>query len=61
MYRNVLIKGHRRLFGGHEFSVIDSFLELEQANRQMVLISWHGIIRICEPGTEVLCETVTLK
>jgi hypothetical protein len=62
VHRNVLIRGVRKLCarGDPHFSVIDDLYELEQPNDQIVYVSRHMIMMLCEHGTEILVEAVPL-
>jgi hypothetical protein len=56
VYRDVLIKGTRRLFAEEGDRLWNQFLEIEQANGQTAFIEIYGIGMICEPGTELRIE-----
>jgi hypothetical protein len=62
VYRNVLFRGVRRLFGSDKpYDIVSQVIELEQPNGQSVFINRHGIVRFCEHGTELVVEVVTSK
>ena len=56
VYRNVLIKGRKTLFPESRHSFADTFIELEQANGETILISHLGIVAICEHGVGFTLE-----
>ncbi len=59
VYRNARFKGAGSLLpGGGGRIVHHDFIELEQANGQSVFVSRSSIFRFCEPGTNIVAETV---
>jgi hypothetical protein len=62
VYRNVLFRGVRTLFGsGRPYDIVSQMVELEQPNGQSVFISRHGLVRFCEHGTDLAVEVVNSK
>jgi hypothetical protein len=62
VYRNVLFRGVRTLFGnGKPYDIVSQVIELEQPNGQSVFISRHGLVRFCEHGTDLAVEVVNPK
>lgn len=59
VYRNSLFKGRRTLFDGQKFDFSTRFVELELADGRAVFLSWHSIIKFCEPGAEPVVEVVS--
>ncbi len=58
VFRNVLFKGAKTLFGGGRFDMLSQFLELEHANGDRVFISRHGVTGFCEHGKNLGAEVV---
>lgn len=60
VYRNVLFKGAKVLFGHGKFDIASQFLELEQADGQNVFVNRHSVTAFCEhgknPGAEIIKE-----
>ena len=61
VYRNVLFKGRRRLFSTYKFDVMSEFVEVEQANGQIIHLSLQTIGKFCEHGTEINGENLPPK
>ncbi len=59
VFTNVRILEQKSLFAdGNRFDLFNRFIELEQADGSRVLISRHGLSRICLHGVPVLAELV---
>lgn len=50
VYRNVLFKSTKKLLSRGEYGVFYQFLEIEQANGQVVFIARTSLIKFCEHG-----------
>src|SRR4051812_41992070 len=61
VYRNVLIRGFRRLFDIGKSYDVSLLLELEQPNGQSVFVGRHDLACLCEHGNQVAVEVVSLK
>ena len=61
VYRDVLIRGFRKLHGVGKSYDVSLLLELEQANGQSVFVSRHDIVCLCKHGNQVAVEVVSMK
>jgi ATP-dependent Clp protease ATP-binding subunit ClpA len=50
VYRNALFKGIKRLMLRSQSDILSAFLELEQADGQIVFLARSSIIKFCDPG-----------
>jgi ATP-dependent Clp protease ATP-binding subunit ClpA len=50
VYRNILIRGRRSLLKQRDYEAFSEFLELEQANGQVVFVARRSVIKFCEHG-----------
>ena len=56
IYRNARFKGSKHLFQRSQHDTLSTFVELEQADGQIVFVSRRSIIRFCEPGVKPMPE-----
>ncbi len=56
IYRNARFKGSKHLFQRSQHDTLSTFVELEQADGQIVFIARRTIIRFCEPGVTPAAE-----
>ena len=61
VYRGVLFKAALHLLGSDVADRAPRFIQLEQANGQVVYIPRGAIVKLCEHGMVILCEDVTGK
>ena len=61
VYRDVLIRGFRKLHGVGKSYDVSLLLELEQANGQSVFVGRHDIVCLCKHGNQVAVEVVSMK
>jgi len=62
VYRNVLIKRATPLFVPDDaYSRIGEYVELEQADGKLVLVSRMSVEAICEHGTQLPAEPVSFR
>ena len=61
VYRGVLFKAALHLLGSDVADRAPRFIQLEQANGQIVYIPRGAIVKLCEHGTVILCEDMTGK
>ena len=61
VYRGVLFKAALHLLGSDVADRAPRFIQLEQANGQLVYIPRGAIVKLCEHGTAILCEDVAGK
>jgi ATP-dependent Clp protease ATP-binding subunit ClpA len=59
VYRNALFKGAKGLFSKHRDDSLSEFVELEQADGQIIFIARYSIIKFCEHGTTPGPEAVS--
>jgi len=58
VYRNVLFKGVKSILPGARHDIGNSFVELEQANGEIIFITRMQIVTFCEHGTNLSFETL---
>jgi len=56
IYRNARFKGSKHLFQRSQHDTLSTFVELEQADGQIVFVARRCIIRFCEPGVSLSSE-----
>lgn len=61
VYRNAIIRSLRELLRSGQFDSACQFVMLEQSNGETIFIQRHTVLKLCEPGTEVLAEVVWPK
>ena len=62
VYRNVLVKGLTGLFSRDDvYSRVGEFVELETAQGQPFFVSRMSVIAICEHGTTLPVEFLSLE
>jgi hypothetical protein len=61
VYRNTLFKGVKTLFSQTEYDIFSAYMELEQADGQMIFVQRSSVIKFCEHGITPASETVSAK
>jgi len=61
VYRNALFKGTKALHPGNRYNTLAQFIEMEQADGQIVFIALYSVIKFCEPGVAPNPEIVPGK
>jgi hypothetical protein len=62
VYRNVLFRGTRTLFGqGDHFDRISQFVELEHPDGRCVFVSRMSVVAFCEQGASLGSESPNTK
>jgi len=59
VYRDALFKGTKKLFQRDEYDYHSDFVELEQADGQMIFVAKSSIIKFCEHGTTPGGESIS--
>jgi hypothetical protein len=58
VYRNALFKDRCKLLSMSEHEIRCDFFEIEQSNGQTVYVSSFSILKFCEPGSDIACDTL---
>jgi len=58
VYRNARFKGSKHLFQRSQHDTLSTFVELEQADGQIVFVARRAIIRFCEPGVNPAFDNI---
>ena len=61
VYRNALFKGVKALYQLREYEFMSEFMELQQADGQVIFISRTSVVKFCEHGVIPNSETVSPK
>jgi hypothetical protein len=61
VYRNARFKGVKKLYQVRQYDFMSEFMELEQADGQVIFLARISIIRFCEHGITPNAETIASK
>jgi len=59
VYRNALFKSTKTLFPRNRYDTLSQFVELEQADGQIIFVALYSVIKFCEHGTTPGPEVVS--
>jgi hypothetical protein len=61
VYRNALFKGIKKLYQNRQYDFMSEFIEMEQADGQMIFLARSSVIKFCEHGVTPSAETISTK
>jgi hypothetical protein len=61
VYRNARFKGIKKLYQARQYDFMSEFMELEQADGQVIFLARSSVIKFCEYGVAPRSETISAK